>query len=67
LPSSEALLKILQSRWMKSNKNKNLVGEGQLVVGMMALHTTAWDWLSPMFKNTARDIELCLKAITVKC
>lgn len=64
--ASEALLKILQERRMKSNKNRNLAGEGQSIAGMMALHTTAWDWLSPTLKNTARDIEPCLKAIAVE-
>lgn len=52
---------------MKSNKNRDLAEEGQLVTSMMALHMMAWDWLSPMLKNTARDIEPCLKTITVKC
>lgn len=64
--ASEALLKMLQSRRMKANKNRDLAGEGQAIAGMMALHTTAWDWLSPTLKNTARDIEPCLKAIAVE-
>ncbi|KIK40033.1 hypothetical protein CY34DRAFT_107948 [Suillus luteus UH-Slu-Lm8-n1] len=67
LPSSEALLKILQLRQMKSNKNRNLVGEGQSIADMMAFHIIAWSWLSPTLKNTARDIKLCLKTITVEC
>ncbi|KAG1777576.1 hypothetical protein EV702DRAFT_1045316 [Suillus placidus] len=64
---SEALTKILQMKWMKGNKSRDLASEPQSVMGMMALHTMAWDWLSPTLKNSARDIEPCMKAIAVEC
>ncbi|KAG1770783.1 hypothetical protein EV702DRAFT_1049234 [Suillus placidus] len=64
--ANEALMKILQTKRMKANKNRDLASEPQSVAGMLALHTTSWDWLSPTLKNTARDIEPCMKAIAVE-
>ncbi|KAG0693409.1 hypothetical protein DFH29DRAFT_881461 [Suillus ampliporus] len=32
----------------------------------MAIHVTSWDWQSPTLRNSARDIEPCIKAITLE-
>jgi hypothetical protein len=64
--ASDALLKILQSKRLKGNQSRDLASEPQGVAGMLALHTTSWDWLSPTLKNTARDIEPCIKAIALE-
>jgi hypothetical protein len=61
--ASEALTKILTTKRMKGNQSRDLASEPQSVAGMLALHTTSWDWLSPTLKNAARDIEPCMKAI----
>jgi hypothetical protein len=54
-------------KWMKANKSWYLASEPQSIIGMLVLHTMSWDWLSPMLKNAARDIDPCMKAIAVKC
>ncbi|KAG0697725.1 hypothetical protein DFH29DRAFT_1071474, partial [Suillus ampliporus] len=66
--ASDALTKVLLSkRAGKSGmRNRNLAMEPQSIGGMMALHTTGWDWQSPAIKNTARDIEPCMRAIAVE-
>jgi hypothetical protein len=64
--ASDTLTKILQTRRMKANKSRDFSSEPASVAGVMSLHTTAWDWLSPTLKNTARDIDPCMRAITVE-
>ncbi|KAG1739081.1 hypothetical protein EDD22DRAFT_959421 [Suillus occidentalis] len=64
--ASETLTKLLQNRRMKANKSRDFSSEPGTVAGVMSLHTTAWDWLSPTLKNTARDIDPCMRAITVE-
>lgn len=64
--ASETLTKILQTRRMKANKSRDFSSEPPSVAGVMSLHTTAWDWLSPTLKNAVRDIDPCMRAITVE-
>lgn len=64
--ASETLTKLLQNRRMKANKSRDFSSEPASVAGVMSLHTTAWDWLSPTLKNAARDIEPCMRAIAVE-
>jgi hypothetical protein len=64
--ASETLTKLLQNRRMKANKSRDFSSEPASVAGVMSLHTTAWDWLSPTLKNAARDIDPCMRAITVE-
>ncbi|KAG1893691.1 uncharacterized protein F5891DRAFT_979630 [Suillus fuscotomentosus] len=65
--ASEALSKFLTSKRSKNGpKSRNLAMESQAIAGMMALHTTSWDWLSPSLKNGTRDIEPVMKAIAVE-
>ncbi|KAG2106919.1 uncharacterized protein F5147DRAFT_653522 [Suillus discolor] len=60
--ASEALGKFLVSKRTKNGpKNRNLAMEAHVIAGMMALHTTGWDWLSPALKNGPRDIEPCYR------
>ncbi|KAG2062472.1 hypothetical protein BDR04DRAFT_1165174 [Suillus decipiens] len=65
--ASETLTKILQTRRMKANQSQDFSSEPLSVAGMMSLHMTAWDWLSDTLKNTARDIDPCMRVIAVEC
>jgi len=40
--------------------------ESLSVSGTMALHVTSWEWLSSQVKNASRDIEPCVRAITLE-
>ncbi|KAG2033862.1 hypothetical protein BDR03DRAFT_1013880 [Suillus americanus] len=65
--ASEALTKVLHSKRTKhESSSRDLAMESQSIAGMMALHTTSWDWQSSAIKNAARDIEPCMKAIAVE-
>ncbi|KAG2125136.1 uncharacterized protein EDB93DRAFT_1110324 [Suillus bovinus] len=65
--ASEALTKILLSHRSKTGpRSRDFALEPKSIAGMMALHTTTWDWLSPTIKNTQRDIDPCMKAIAVE-
>lgn len=64
--ANEALLKILMARRTKANKSRDLLSEPPSISGTIALHSTGWDWLSPTHRNTARDLEPCIKAIAVE-
>ncbi|KAG1755295.1 uncharacterized protein EDB91DRAFT_1242496 [Suillus paluster] len=68
IEASDSLTKVLQSRRSKTSaRSRDLAMEPQSITGMMALHTTGWDWQSSSIKNTGRDIEPCMKAIAVEC
>ncbi|KAG2738775.1 hypothetical protein P692DRAFT_20882247 [Suillus brevipes Sb2] len=64
--ANESLMKILMSRRTKANKSRDLLAEPPSIMGTIALHSTGWDWLSPTHRNTARDLEPCVKAIAVE-
>ncbi|KAG1760403.1 hypothetical protein EDD22DRAFT_848527 [Suillus occidentalis] len=64
--ASETLTKLLQNRRMKANKSQDFSSKPVSVAGVLSLHTTAWDWLSPTLENAARDIDPCMRAIIVK-
>ncbi|KAG1729012.1 hypothetical protein EDB19DRAFT_1832554 [Suillus lakei] len=68
LTISEALIDFIIAKRSKSAnvRSRDLTNEPLLVAGTLALHVTAWDWLNPGLKNKARDIEECVKAITLE-
>ncbi|KAG1831405.1 hypothetical protein EV424DRAFT_1343135 [Suillus variegatus] len=64
---SKVLSKFLTSKRMKNGpKSWNLAMESQAIAGMMALHTTSWNWLSPSLKNGPRDIKPVIRAIAIE-
>jgi hypothetical protein len=68
LTISEALIELILAKRSKSAhvQSRDLTNEPLSVAGTLALHVTAWDWLNPGLKNKARDIEECVKAITLE-
>jgi hypothetical protein len=65
--ASDSLSSVITSKRSKAGvKSRDLAMEAQPIAGMMALHTTSWDWLNPSLKNAARDLEPCIKAIAVE-
>ncbi|KAG2029471.1 hypothetical protein BDR03DRAFT_1018334 [Suillus americanus] len=65
--ASDTLTTVLMSRRTKGGvRSRDLAMEPQSIAGMMALHTTSWDWLNPALKNGPRDLDPCMKAIAVE-
>jgi hypothetical protein len=58
---SEALTKFLQLKRAKNtSSSQNLAIEPQFIAGMMVLHMTSWDWLSPRLRQLLdRSGKLC--------
>jgi hypothetical protein len=67
-PEVNHRLKVLHSNRSKNESgSQDLMMESQLIAGMVALHTMSWYWQSSAIKNAVRNIDLCMKAIVVKC
>ncbi|KAG2029473.1 hypothetical protein BDR03DRAFT_1018337 [Suillus americanus] len=61
-----ALLALVNKKRRTQDASRDLSYEPRSIAGMMVLHTTAWDWLKSGIKNASRDIEPCLRAITIE-
>jgi hypothetical protein len=64
--ASSSLVQLVMKRRKGPLPVKDMLGESLVTGGMMALHVTAWDWLDVGLKNTNRDIQPCIDAITME-
>jgi hypothetical protein len=64
----QALVQMVVTKRGKSlmKRDRDMTKEFTSVAGMMALHATGWDWMSPALKNPSRDIEPSVRAITME-
>ena len=64
----KALVDMVTTRRSKSGHERtvDMSKESLSVSGTMALHVTSWEWLSSQVKNASRDIEPCVRAITLE-
>jgi hypothetical protein len=60
----DALMRIVTIQ--RGKRDRDLSKETSGTAGMLALHVTGWDWLSPTTKNALRDTQPCVMALTVE-
>jgi hypothetical protein len=63
--ASQALVDVIMKRRI-APQSRDLSGEDSERLLMIGAHVTAWDWLSPMLKNSKRDIAPCVNAMFIE-